>query len=73
MFTLLTWSRDTGAESGKGLKAKEVLLVSSKKFSLTLLEESKNIMELLPLPFGTNWNFPVVGDGWTYNRKDHLV
>lgn len=56
-----------GAESGKGLKAKDAELGSSKKLSLYLLEESKNIIELLllplPLPFRQNWNFPVVGDG----------
>ena len=45
------------------MKAKDELFESSKKLSLLLLEESENIMELLPLPFGANWNFPVVGDG----------
>jgi CO dehydrogenase nickel-insertion accessory protein CooC1 len=49
--------------SATGLKAKDVLLISSKRSSLLLSGASEINVMLLLSPFGKNGNFPVVGDG----------
>lgn len=43
--------------------------MSSKMLSLLLSGASEIHVELLPLPFGMNENFPVVGDGCACGGK----
>ena len=52
-----------------GLKAKDEVLMSSKKLSLLLSECSKADVELLLLPLEAKGNFPVVGDGCACSAK----
>lgn len=49
--------------SATGLKANDVVLISSKRSSLLLSGASEINVILLQSPFGMNGNFPVVGDG----------
>ncbi|GAY37688.1 hypothetical protein CUMW_031010 [Citrus unshiu] len=44
--------------------------MSSKMLSLLLSGASEIHVELLPLPFGMNENFPVVGDGCACGGKE---